>query len=1502
VVSALCALLVPGVAVAAFPGPESDPSVRANTPNDPDFDKCEPDDEDTVPAENDCKGTFDQQYERFGFAPKATETTALYKDSHPRLEGENTAAGRFPKGQVPGVAADRAWKYTPGRGDVEIAILDTGIRWGNSSLRKRIALNAEELPTPACDKDDCNGDGVFNAQDWAGQVAPTAGHDEADGFLDASDLLATFSNGQDDDLNGYVDDIAGWDFFDDDNDAYDASSYSSASNHGTGRAEDAAEEGDDGAGSIGVCPRCTIVPLRIWDTFVVDTNQFALGVTYAADNGIEVVEAAIGGLLNSHFARDAVRDAYERGVFMAVVSSDLNTADHNFPTFYDEALQVQGTVADVHGLDGSSGAEVGDFFAGQGLPLGGPVQTWFRNSGTTQYGGHAHVVMPGVTGSQATGQASGAAGLVAAYAREENLELEPNEIKQILTMTAQDVTPENTVGTGTPDPAQVGWDQHFGYGLPDLGAAMEAIRDDKIPPQGLITSPAWFEPYEAGRVDRVEIAGRVSAPRSGGYSWVLEWAPGIEQTPLSSWTEIGTGMGSAPFEGKLGEVDIDAVRAALDALPQGGAAVDPTAPAKGSPTDTDPNEPAFTVRLRITDAAGNKGEDRKMLFAHRDATLADGWPKRLQTGGEASQRLWDVDGDRRLDVVLADSSGALHVFDSAGRAVEAFNDGQPVLTQTAAAVHPQAPAFTRVQAPREPLRTPAIGDVDGDMAADIVDSAGEHVYAWHMDGTPVTGFPVRIDPDLSRPADRTRQNHIKRGFMASPVLADLDPGRPGLEIVIGALDQHLYAFNGAGQPLTGFPLKLRDPALPGAEIITTPAVGELVPGGRPEIVTATQEFDEDPTAPACDDVPTCLLGGFTQILANALGGSGRTYAVGHDEADGKWKVLPGWPISPNGAVPDALPFVAPGIEHVLGDVDADGAVEVIGGVATGDTQAYGADGVAERTYDPSPGGGEHVDKSKVLNLFEYPVAADLDGLPGLEVIKGGLTLNGLVNLGVAVGQNLPYNHVVQAWNGQSGASLPSYPQAVEDYQLLSSPAVADAADSAGAEIIVGTGLYLLRSLNAAGLEGAGFPKFTGGWLFAVPALGDVDGDGRLDIFSMTREGNAFLWKGTQDACAGNDQWWTSRHDERSTGAYGTDTRPPHAPADLTAADSAAGVRFVWKRPGDDWSCGTPEKYRVVTSDGPIDSPSDGTVLEEQPAGAATAAVELPRSSLRKDVAVFYADDSGNWGAGARVSVPAEPVQTPTPTTDPPTETPTPTPTDGPTQSLGGPPTGTPTVGPDGGGIVLRDTAAPSVVVDASRYGTSTGRFLVRFNASESAVFEVAVRRLPATTWKVIAESTRATSLRYRGVRGQSYEVRVRAVDAAGNRSKPAYRRVVVPLDQTAARIVFDSGWARSVRRERAFGGTVASSRLPGAKATLTFRGRGVRVFVAALSKDLRARLPRQLRVTLDGHSRTVTVRGRGGVRGRPAFSGTGLNSRRSHRLVLEARDARVLVDAIAVLR
>jgi hypothetical protein len=1226
---AVLALVVAPAALAAnpnFPGSNPDESVRANTPDDPGFDACEPDN-DGGPT---CSSVFSEQYERFGFAPFGTQFTATYKNPQDtaRQQAQNTAANRNPLGQIPGVSADRAWKRSTGDPRVKIAILDTGIRWERESLRKRIGLNERELPLPqGCAAYDCNGDGAFNVDDYANdpRVHKDAGDDPADQVLDGSDLIKTFSDGTDADGNGYVDDIAGWDFFNDDNDPFDASSYSSANNHGSGRAEDAAEEGNDATDSLGICLKCQIVPMRVWDTFVVDMNNFGQAVGYAGDNGIQVVEGAVGGLFNSRFAQQAFDYAYDKGTFLTIVSSDLNTADHNIPTLYDQAFQVQGTVSDVQGLAGGPPAEVGSFFGGIGLDINAPVGTWFRNSGTTQYGGHAHIVMPAVTGSQATGQASGAAGLLASYALQQGKTLEPNEIKQLLTLTAQDVVAENTVGLGVPDPAQPGWDQHFGYGLPDLGLALERIAQNKIPPQALIDSPEWFAPLNVSQKQSVGINARLSA-RTGSYAWKLQWAPGIEPQE-ADFQDVAGGNDTGPRDTELGTIDLNAVRAALDARPGGGATNDPTAPSKGQ-GDPDPNEPAFTVRVVVTDADGNRGEDRKMLFAYRDTTLHEGYSKKIATGGEAAQRLFDLNGDNKLDIVEADSSGRLNVLDSTGVPLKSFNKGKPVRTMPYFNVHSDTGVIkSGIAAPREVLRTPAIGDVDGDMEPDIVDSAGEHVYAWHANGKPLKGFPVRLNTDFSKPEDISKDNHVKRGFFASPTLGDLD-GDGRLDITLPGLDQHLYAWAGKGKALPGFPvlLKVPDEKLTGAESINNAALGDLNGDGKNDVVAPTAELAGTQNPGSLDENE--FRGLAITLLANAIGGSGRTYAV-----DGKGKFLPGWPIKPNGAVPDALPLVGPGVDPVMGDVDGDGKLDVINNAATGDVQSFRADGTRIATYDPTPAGGETVDKGRVLNLFENPIVANLDGKPGLEVIKGGITLNGLVNLGIATGQNLPYNHVVQAWDGKTGDELPSFPQAVEDYQLLSSPAVADVSDAPGNEIVVGTGLYYLRDFNVDGTEGKGFPKFTGGWLFSVPAIGDTDGDGKLEVSALTREGYAFQWDTDRPACGTNDEWWTARHDEWNTGAYGTDSRPPGTPRSFRLKRSRDRALLSWTTPGDDWLCGKAKHYRLLASSKPIAHPSDGRSLGEFAAQAEGAPETRTLRITRRNryFAVLYQDDAGNWG-------------------------------------------------------------------------------------------------------------------------------------------------------------------------------------------------------------------------------------------------------------------------------
>ena len=462
---------------------------RQDTPNDPKYDNAEPPPPPQEDGSTPSTNIFDERFDLFGFASERTRNSARYRDP----AGPNFGAAPGNNGMVSGFNAAGAWKISRGVPSVEVAVLDTGINWDNEGVRRQVALNREELPLPqrangTTGAYDLDGDGVFTVDDYAndprvGDPAPTG-----------QDLIRAqgFSNGVDNDGNGYVDDIAGWDFFDDDNDPEDSSSYFAAGNHGTGRALEAAERGNDGRGSIGVCPKCQYLPMRVWDTFVSDQNNFFMAVTYATDNDAEVILGADGGLYHSEFAERASQYAYEHGVSQVYSGDDLNTGNHNYPAAYDHTMLIEGVAADNEGLGANLPSNPNDpgfrgFLAGllarTGIGTTAPVATYFRGANTTQFGGKSSISMHGPTGSTNTGKAAGAAALVISAARERGIDLSADELRILLEQTAEDILPLDTTGTGNPDPAQKGFETHFGYGRANVGEAVREASEGRIPPE-----------------------------------------------------------------------------------------------------------------------------------------------------------------------------------------------------------------------------------------------------------------------------------------------------------------------------------------------------------------------------------------------------------------------------------------------------------------------------------------------------------------------------------------------------------------------------------------------------------------------------------------------------------------------------------------------------------------------------------------------------------------------------------------------------------------------------------------------------------------------------------------------------------------------------------------------------------------------------------------------------------------------------------------------------------
>jgi hypothetical protein len=1214
---------------------------RQDTPNDPNYDQSEPDTQ--QPPANRSSNFYDQRFDLFGFPSELTRSALYAVGPH---------AG---KPMVAGFNAAGAWKAERGRSDVVTAILDTGIDWSEPGLRDQIHLNTGELPYPersdgsSCGTYDCNGDGVVNVEDYAKDPRVSlsyAGRIGPPGLVTGQDLIHAFGNCQidpvshltvqcvpgrhfDNDKNGYANDIAGWNFFDNNNDPTDLSSYFAAHHHGTGRALDAAEQGNDGHGSIGVCPHCQITPLRIWDTFVSDANTFALGVLYATDNGAKVIEGANGSLYHSAFAEAASQYAYDHGAVQTFSGNDLNTGNHNYPANYGHAMLIQGTVPDTVGVGTKSSEWLqGEKLCGvSGQPVcfgsNAPVSTFFRGANTTQYGGKSSISMEGATGSVNTSKAAGAAGLVVSAGLDHGIVLRPDETRGLLEQTAERVLTGNTEGAGVPDPAadpalpaDQQWTPHFGWGRANVGAAVGAVLSGNIPPEAAINAPDWYAPLTGSSVQITGLA-RARFAAGGQFHWKLMWGPG--QAP-ASWTTLTEGDSNGTVS-DFGSIDLNAVRSALASYvvppDAGGPTFGPGAP--------NPFQKQFTVQLEVNgQGIPLTGIDRRVFETFTDPTLRPGYPKRMGSGGEAATRYADLKGNNVQELIVPTEDGTINAYKPDGSQLR----GWPVHTQTeqAALGHSGSPGLGALGLPREPPRGPVIADLAVRGGADVITAAGTHVYAWQGNGKPVAGFPVSSNPAFCGPALETDSSHPKCGFLAMPAIAHLEGFNKPPDIVEPSLDGHLYAWRANGTPVPGYPVALVDPTKVAAgqqmiaESINNPAIGDLNNAGHDDVVVASNEVYGAPAVGS--DVS------FAGLTASAIGSSGRLYAI--DGPTGK--IMPGWPVAMPGIIQNVLPLVGPGQDASIAKIA--GQTTIVASVTGGALQELSPGGQVVRTMQqtgPQAFGpaANATDRSGALNLFESASIGDLLGTGTPDIVKYELSLGQAANL-LLVGQNFPYNHLIGAFDGSTGAPLPSFPTVTDDYQFLSANNVAKLDPALpGNQIVAGTGLGLLHAYDGAtGLDVPGFPKRTGGWLAAPPALSF---DGRMA--DMTREGYLFEWQTNAPAC--QTEWPTFRHDQQNSGNYNHDGTPPNGPENMTLSPLAGGLyRLAFTAPGDDGPCGTPASYMPE-----LDGVAVDLGLGAPVAGGTAFSADIVLPLGASQLSIQARDKAGNIGPPATVAVP-----------------------------------------------------------------------------------------------------------------------------------------------------------------------------------------------------------------------------------------------------------------------
>jgi hypothetical protein len=465
------------------------------------------------------------------------------------------------------------------------------------------------------------------------------------------------------------------------------------------------------------------------------------------------------------------------------------------------------------------------------------------------------------------------------------------------------------------------------------------------------------------------------------------------------------------------------------------------------------------------------------------------------------------------------------------------------------------------------LASPAVADLDGDGTNEIVVARAGLLLGWHLDGT----TPLRVEVDGR--------------IWASPVVADLVPSRPGLEVAF-AERANLHLVGADGAELPGFPYAWRDE-------LRTIAAGDVDGDGALELVVVTTTRVE---AAGQRDILLVL------------------------ETDGS--VHPGFPPNTTGASGcDDACYVTGGYDQnvAVGDVTGDGAAEIF---ATQDNAYLSLHDGTGRAFDAAP---IFEDRTKFLGvrfLHDYaeaqqgyaddeatanqahftnsaPAIADLDGDGTRDLVVLGSVQNAAQDdrlRGVGLWAVHPDGTRLAAWTtpfhapdylaglwdyegtnvvgatnqvsvadlfpdrtgpelvfagfdgrihcvGADAAPIWQTPYTTSDRVLTGGVAIADLSQDGVPEIVFATyspdaGQSALFVLSATGTELHRIPLPARGAM-AVPTIADVDRDGDLEIVLSLKDGEdrmrsalVYTVPGSGTACL---PWPTGRRDDLRDG-------------------------------------------------------------------------------------------------------------------------------------------------------------------------------------------------------------------------------------------------------------------------------------------------------------------------------------------------------------------------------
>ena len=205
------------------------------------------------------------------------------------------------------VKAAEGWDIEQGDSQVILAIIDSGVDTDHPDLLSKIWVNSEEIP----------------------------------------------GNGIDDDGNGFIDDISGWNFVKNNGnpnpspDGIDNNGdgiVDGGVDHGTSMAGFAAAATNNLEGIAGLGWNCTIMPILVMnDEGSGFTDVISQGIRYAADNGAHVINLSLGGSQFSETQRQVIEYAYQKGAVVVAAAGNQNYDQLHYPAAYPKVVAVGGT-------------------------------------------------------------------------------------------------------------------------------------------------------------------------------------------------------------------------------------------------------------------------------------------------------------------------------------------------------------------------------------------------------------------------------------------------------------------------------------------------------------------------------------------------------------------------------------------------------------------------------------------------------------------------------------------------------------------------------------------------------------------------------------------------------------------------------------------------------------------------------------------------------------------------------------------------------------------------------------------------------------------------------------------------------------------------------------------------------------------------------------------------------------------------------------------------------